>query len=184
MNGTSEQINQPAAAPQTQATLPPSPQPAPKPDPRTKSQVLASVLSIMPGLGQIYVGHYPRGFFNIVVAAGIITLLASDVGSMAPLLGIFLGFFWLYNIIDAGRRAAFYNEMLAGGATIDLPADFKMPGVRGTIMGGVMLITAGVILLLHTRFEFRLDWIEEWWPVAAIILGIYLVVKAVQERRE
>jgi hypothetical protein len=28
-----------------------------------------------------------------------------------------------------------------------------------------------------------LDWLEEWWPAAPILLGAYLLVKAIQERR-
>ena len=33
-------------------------------DPRRKSPVLALVLSLMPGLGQVYVGYYNQGFIN------------------------------------------------------------------------------------------------------------------------
>ncbi len=40
----------------------------------------------------------------------------------------------------------------------------------------------GFILLANTRFGITLDWIEEWWPVAPILVGAYLLPKALQER--
>ena len=61
----------------------------------------------MPGLGQVYVGYYQRGFIHVLVAATIITLLANGAAdALIPLLGLFLGFFWLYNMVDAYRRAS------------------------------------------------------------------------------
>ena len=39
-------------------------------DQRRKSPTLAALLSLMPGLGQVYVGYYQQGFIDIAVAAG------------------------------------------------------------------------------------------------------------------
>lgn len=169
--------------PSPPAYQPPPPQPAAM-DPRRKSPLLACVLSIMPGLGQIYVGYYQRGFIHIFVAATIITLVANEVAEpLMPLLGLFLGFFWLYNVVDAWRRASLYNHALAGqGGDIVLPSDLEMPGFRGTIAGGVTLAVIGFILLLNTRFRVSLEWVEEWWPLAFILFGGYLVWKALQEK--
>ena len=113
-------MNQPEQIPNTTPPPPaagPSAAPrVPAADPRIKSPVIAGALSAMPGLGQVYVGYYQRGFVHIFVVAGIIALLAADVlGPLIPLAGLFLGFFWLYNMIDAGRRAALYNQALSGG---------------------------------------------------------------------
>ena len=38
-------------------------------DPRSKSPALAAILSMMPGLGQVYIGYYQRGFVHILVIA-------------------------------------------------------------------------------------------------------------------
>ena len=153
-------------------------------DTRSKSPALAAVLSMMPGLGQVYVGYYQRGFVHAVVIAGLVTILASGaVERLTPLFALFMAFFWLYNIIDAARRASLYNDALAGNPSIELPQDFKSPGFRGSIVGGATLIVAGFILLLHTRFGISLDWVEQWWPVAPMIFGAYLLGRAIQERR-
>lgn len=151
-------------------------------DPRQKSPFLAGLLSMMPGLGQVYVGYYQRGFVHALVVALLITVLASGVDSIAPLAALFLAFFWLYNVIDAARRASLYNQALAGISDVELPEDFKMPGFRGSVLGGVLIAASGVVLLLHTRFGYSLDWIEEWWPAALIGFGLYLVFKAWQDR--
>jgi len=153
-------------------------------DPRVKSPVLAAVLSLMPGLGQVYVGYYPRGFVHIVVIAGIISVLASSNGEPGylPLLAMFMAFFWLYNVIDAARLASLYNQALAGGREPALPEGFKSPGMGGSIVGGVILMAAGFAVLLHTRWGVDLEWVEEWWPVFPMLFGAYLVGKALLDR--
>jgi hypothetical protein len=171
---------QPPAFPPTQTTAPAATAVS---DSRRKSPFLACVLSAMPGLGQVYVGYYQRGFINAAVAATLITLLASGrVIPLIPLLGMFLAFFWLYNVIDAGRRASLYNEALAGRTDIELPQDLKTPGLGGSLIGGIAVAVFGFVLLLHTRFDMSLDWVDEWWPVALIGFGAYLVYKARQEK--
>ena len=150
--------------------------------PRRKKPFLATILSIVPGLGQVYVGYYKRGFINAITVALLITFLTLEIVPLMPLAGIFLGFFWLYNLVDAGRRASLYNQALAGGAEIELPADFETPGFRGSLIGGAALVVLGLIMLSHTAFDASLAWLEDWWPLALIGFGAYLVVKAMQER--
>ena len=116
--------------------------------------------------------------------ASIITIRSgSRVTHFAPFLAIFMAFFWLHNIIDAGRRAAFYNRTLAGGTDADeFPPEMKMPGVGGSIFAGVGLIVVGIIALTYTKFDMSLDWVEDWWPVIPIFIGVYLVGLAVRDR--
>jgi hypothetical protein len=152
-------------------------------DPRNKSVVLACVLSGLPGLGQIYVGYYQRGFVHAIVIGALLALAnAPNLGVLQPLVVMFTVFFWLYNVIDAGRRADLYNQTLAGTESIEMPQDFKMPGIGGSIFGGLLLIIGSVIILAHTRFGVPLDWLEQWWPAAGILLGLYLLVKGVMDR--
>jgi TM2 domain-containing membrane protein YozV len=154
-------------------------------DPRSKSPALACILSILPGLGQIYVGYYVRGFVHAIVAGilmGIIALLEPEGETYAPFVAMFITFFWFYNIIDAGRKASLLNLALAGRETIDLPTDFTMPAFRGSIGAGLILVGLGFVALLHTRWGVSLEWIREWWPLLPIGLGAWLIVKAMQDR--
>jgi TM2 domain-containing membrane protein YozV len=157
-------------------------------DPRAKSPVLACFLSLMPGLGQIYVGYYKRGFIHAAAFAGFIAAIAAlsdrDFTPAQPMIGVMMTFFYLYNLIDAGRRAALYNRALHGSADLPLPEEVEKVGLRGSILGGTVLIIAGIALLLHTRFDVSLDWIAEWWPIAPILFGVYLIVTRVRARQE
>jgi len=151
-------------------------------DPRRKSPLAASFLSAMPGLGQVYVGYYQRGFIHAIVVSTLIALLNVELGPLTPLAALFLAFFWLYNIVDAGRRALLYNEALAGRTGIELPEDFKTPALRGSVPGGLAIVAVGGVLLSHTRFGLPLDWLQEWWPAALILFGVYLVGRSVMTR--
>ena len=153
-------------------------------DPREKNAALACFLSLMPGLGQVYVGYYQRGFMHILIVGSVIAILAeSPVDELIPLFGIFLPFFWLYNIIDAGRRAGLYNHALRGGAGVELPLD-AIPGTSGSVFGGAVLIGAGLLMLMYTRYGMSMRWIEEWWPVAPIAFGVWLVLQGLSKTRK
>jgi len=177
----------PQAAPQAPGAAPPqgawsvaSPRVS---DPRRKNAILACVLSLMPGLGQVYIGYYKLGFIHMAIFASTIAALNLWLpGFLYPLLGIFLAFFLLYNIIDAGRRAAYYNQALDGVAGVEMPTDMSLPTPGGSVAGGVVLIIAGAIVLSHTALGFSLWWLEQWWPAAPILFGAYLVYRGVQER--
>jgi hypothetical protein len=146
-------------------------------DPRRKSPVLALVLSLMPGLGQVYVGYYQQGFTNVLVAASVIGLLAAGdvLHQLEPVAGIFLAFFWLYNVVDAWRRAVFYNNALAGIGPASIPAEFELTAGRGSLAGGIALILVGVVVLSNTLLGWSLDWLARWWPVAFIAAGVWLI---------
>ena len=146
-----------------------------------KSPTLASVLSLFPGLGQVYIGYYQRGFAHSIVVALCMTMLNMGLGKLAPLVGLFLAFFWLFSVIDAGRRAALFNQAVEGVTALEMPKDLKLPA-GGSLMGGLLLIAIGALLVAHTRYDYSLDWLQDWWPVALVLYGLYLIVKWWQGR--
>ncbi len=184
MNPAEEYPQQAPAAP-AQPAPPPAPALSPATnDPRRKRPLGAAILSIVPGLGQVYVGYYKQGFTNAITVALLISFITLQIVPLIPLAGIFLGFFWLYNIVDAGRRASLYNQALAGGGDIDLPDDFEAPSLGGSLAGGAALILIGLVLLSNTAFGASLEWLESWWPVALIGFGAYLVYKARSDKSD
>jgi TM2 domain-containing membrane protein YozV len=81
------------------------------PVPRKKSPLAAAALAaLVPGLGHIYLGHYPKGFAYLVGAGALeffgfdldLTAIGAIVGVPMELGGIGL---WLYGIADAYRIA-------------------------------------------------------------------------------
>jgi len=154
-------------------------------DPRLKSPMIAAFLSLVPGLGQVYVGYYGQGFINIIVIGTLISLLAPGPRfhwPLTPLLVFFLVFYWLYNIVDAARRASFYNQALAGMSLTEMPPELRMPGSYGSLVGGMLLILAGVVIASRTIFGYSLEWLQRWWPLAPILFGAYLVFQSLRER--
>ena len=142
-----------------------------------KSPLLACLLSLMPGLGQVYIGYYQRGFAHVAIFALLILALNNGAGDLAPMFGVFMAFFVVYNIIDAGRRASLYNQAVDGFDGIDMPSDIRMP-TSGSMGWGVALVVFGILLLLNTRFDVSMAWMEDWWPAAGILLGGYLIYKS------
>ena len=144
-----------------------------------KSPLVATLLSCMPGLGQIYVGYYQQGFTNMFIVAGTIAVLSSSVMRGAePFFGVFLSFFWIYQMIDANRRAQHYNRVKAGLGGEEVPEGFEMPSAKGSMMGGAILILIGVLFILDLNFDVSMEWVENWWPLILVLVGINLVYKA------
>ena len=153
-------------------------------DPRLKSPVVATLLSAMPGLGQVYLGYYQQGFINALTVATLITVLNANVGTLEPLLGIFLAFFWLYNLVDAGRKASLLNQAVHRLEVPELPEGFGSLNFKGQVFGGLALVAVGSLAFAHLRFGLSLDWVRNWWPMLLVAGGIYLVWQAASERKQ
>ncbi len=143
-----------------------------------KSAALATWLSLFPGMGQAYVGYYQLGFTYVMIMALTILTLSHNV--LAPFFGPMLAFFWIFNLIDANRRAHNYNRALDGLDKSETPPDFDMPSLKGNLPVGIILVIAGILILLDLNFDVSLEWIESWWPVGLIGLGGWLVFKGRQ----
>lgn len=147
---------------------------------------LAGFLSgIFPGIGQVYVGYYRQGITIALIFIGLITALATgDMSGLEPLFGMSLGFTWLYNIIDAARRAQAVNRALDGYGDQTVPEDMPLPGSGGSVVGGTALIVLGVVLVARTRFDLDMSWLADWWPLALVGLGAWLILKARTEKAD
>jgi hypothetical protein len=152
-------------------------------DPRRKSSIITILLSMLPGLGHAYVGYYKRGFIHFAIYGCAVSLHTSEqLDALAPLTFLFVPFFWVFTQIDAYRRAMLYNLTLDGVENAPLPDDFSSLGTGANMVGGVALTVIGLIALSNTQFGISLDWIENWWPVAPIALGAYLIFQSMKDK--
>ena len=71
-----------------------------------------------------------------------------------------------------------YNLTLDGIEQIELPDALTNTTLGGSYVGGVALLLFGTIALSYTAFGFSLDWLNDWWPLAPIGFGAYLVYRA------
>jgi len=149
-------------------------------DPRRKSVMWAVILSAMPGLGHVYVGYYREAFRNISVVCLLVLMLTTNaLHRIEPPFVMFLIFFILFTIVDAGRRASLYNQALAGLRPMDLPEDAPQGlsplAVGGSLAGGVALIVIGLVFFTNTMFGWSLQWVGRWWPLAFVAGGAWLI---------
>jgi hypothetical protein len=127
-----------------------------------RSPAAAFWLSLLPGLGHLYLGLMTKGFVFALLAVGLIDVV--DRGADA--FGIMVPIFWLFVMLDAHRSAQAINRGDATGEAI-----LK----SGSKWWGGTLIVLGVLFLLYNFDLFEFDWLWQFWPVALIVVGIRLV---------
>jgi hypothetical protein len=131
------------------------------------------------GVGAVYTGQYAKGLAHLLIFVGILWGLISGGGHMAPFLGISMGFFYVYQIIDAIRSAGAIQAGQAPPDPFGLARTFST-GERAdksnVPMGAIVLVGLGVLFLLHTMdilfFSF-----DRFWPLILIGIGVWLFVK-------
>lgn len=132
------------------------------------------------GVGAVYCSQYAKGLAHLVIFVLMIVGLSSNVPWFVDVvLGISLGFFYFYQIIDAVRTA----RALQLGQPVPDPFGLAQTfGVGERVdaakvpIGAVILIGLGVLFLLHTvgLFEFGL---HRFWPLILIALGCWIFAK-------
>jgi hypothetical protein len=151
-------------------------QPAPTSGP---NPAVAGMLGAIPlGLGAVYCGQYAKGLAHLGIFVLAIVGLSSDLPWQADMvIGIFLGFFWVYQILDAVRTA---RAIQAGEPA---PDPFGLAQAFGTgekvdstkvPATAAILIGLGVLFLINTVFDFSL---HRFWPIILIVLGVWLFAK-------
>jgi TM2 domain-containing membrane protein YozV len=139
--------------------------PPPLPPPTTavptvrqvKSPGLALLLSIFPGMGQVYNGQ-PAKAFVMFLGWAISIYLTAEVNPMP--FSFFIPFTYFYNLIDAYRSAVLIN---ARPAVVE--EEVESPG------WGIGMIVLGLVLLLHNFDLIRLQSLQRYWPVLLIVAG-------------
>jgi hypothetical protein len=170
---TAEPEPPPAFVPQPVASAVPSPV-------GHKNPMLAAVLSLFPGVGNIYNGLYMRGVTFFLVIACLIGIVSDG---RHPLFGLAIAFFWLFNVIDAYRQATLINYGYAQDlGLLDMP---KVPRAgQGGLMAGILLSLVGLVAIADQYLEIRLDWIFNLWPFALVAIGVWLIVASFRARRQ
>jgi hypothetical protein len=128
-----------------------------------KSPATATWLSIIPGLGFIYLELYLKGIAIFIVWIGLIMILKEN--DLSELIGIG---FWLFQLIYTNQEAKRLNRL-------SLTAEEKKVGKKkASLFWGVLAILFGVIFLIH-NFGYDLSWIFKFWPLIVIGVGAQLV---------
>lgn len=163
----------------------PSPYTAPAASPYTAprqdvSPALALLLGAVPGVGAIYNGQYAKGLIHAVIFGLLITIVSNDPGSLAPLVSILIGVWWFYMVLEAYHTARKRHD----GVPVDeFSSLVNLRGAHtGVPLGAIVLIGLGVLLLLNTSGLIPMERILRYWPVALIVLGVYMLYARIGQR--
>ena len=165
-----------AAEPQPPQTPPP---PVPAVEERApdnyKNPILAGVLSLFPGIGNIYNGLYMRGLAFFLICASMIAITTRE-----PIFGLGIAFAWIFNVVDAYRQATLINHGYAQDLGIDRPP--KVSGQGGAVVGAIMLMIGAFALYDNYFGPIDLDWLIDLWPVFLMAIGAWLIFDTVRDR--
>jgi hypothetical protein len=135
-----------------------------------RSPAAAFWLSLVPGIGHVYIGQPAKGLVLIVSVASAIYLAAEGPGAF---MGLLIPFLWIFSMIDAHRSAVELNHLLDSGQ----PPPDPSVGFRFGKWWGWALIAVGAVMMIDNYGWFDLDWIQDLWPIGIIALGIYILKK-------
>jgi hypothetical protein len=136
------------------------------------------------GVGAVYCSQYAKGLAHLVIMVLLIIAQSSDVPPyMHVFLGLGIGFFYIYQIIDAVRTARAIQlgepapdpfglaSMFGANPTPAVPGEKTETKVP---VAAVLLIGLGVLFLINTAFDFSL---HRYWPLILIVFGVYLFAR-------
>ena len=153
------------------------PGPASGPNP-SLAGMLAGIFPI--GVGAVYTGQYTKGLVHLV----IMVLLILGVSANFPwyiimVLGISMGFFYVYQIIDAVRSARAIQLGEPAPDPFGLAQTFgtgeRFEGTK-VPAGAAVLIGLGVLFLLHTAGLFEIG-MGLFISLILIFLGVWLFAR-------
>jgi hypothetical protein len=110
-----------------------------------------------------------KGLMHLLIFAGLIAM-----AEHVEVFGLFVAAFYIYMPIEAYRTA---KARLLGQPLSDPFADL---GANQPI-GAFLLIALGVLLLLDNISGLNIwRWVENFWPVLLIVIGVWLLRKRIQ----
>lgn len=132
------------------------------------------------GVGAVYCSQYAKGLAHLIVMVLLIVGVSSEVPwYMHTILGIGIGFFYVYQIIDAVRtaKALQLGEPVPDpfGLAATFGAGEKFEGTK-VPAGAAILIGLGILFLLHTAGLFEVG-MGVLISLALILLGVWLFAK-------
>lgn len=139
-----------------------------------KSPVLALVLSLFPGIGQIYNGQPAKALVFFFAWAGSIYLTAEA----NPFFAFLIAFTYFYNLVDAWRSAMAINARHVRGAGVVEEDATESPA------WGAALIGVGALLLLNNLGWLRLASLQRYWPLVLMAAGAAFFYGSMQRAKQ
>ena len=172
MNDYQTPTPQPAAPPAP--VLPPALPVAPM-TPYRRSPGLATILSMVPGVGHLYLGLYERAAAIFLVFA--LGIWLGDTADIGPFIGIFA---WFFGLFDAYRQAQAIN---LGLEVEPLLRRRRTRPMHASLGFGVFLVIVGALILWNQFYPIDFSFLELWWPLILVLGGVYLIARYLLQQR-
>ncbi len=160
--------SQSAGAPAAAFVPPPPPPPVGSTGP---NPALAGLLSIFPGVGSVYTGQYAKGLAYMGI---FVLLILGTIHINGLIFGLALGFFVLYQFVDAIQSAKAMQMGQPAPDPLGIAQTFSPGGkvdASKIPIGAVILIVLGGLFLLQNVLDFEFS---HFWPLLLIGLGLWL----------
>lgn len=116
-----------------------------------------------------------------MVFAGLVTVQSH--GDAQPFMGILLGGFYIYQIIDSIYTSNNINRRTLTGEDVEEVKEELPEFVRtGSVFWGIVLLALGGILLLANFDVISYDTVFDFWPLVIIVVGVKLVADYVTKK--
>jgi len=138
----------------------------------TDSPKRAALLSLIPGMGAVYNSEYLKAltFFSVFAALVLMGDRIHGIFGFGSVAFIIFTMFDSYRTAEARMRNHFEGRTLPQTASPD----------RTIAAWGIFLIVLGVLFLLQNIIPYY--FLNRMWPLVFIILGGYLVHRALHDR--
>jgi hypothetical protein len=146
---------------------------------RKSSPFVATLLSVVPGLGAAYNGQTSKAIVHFAIFASFFQMAVLTLSQGVPffVLGVFGT--WLFAAVDACRTA----QLMRAGLSPDAEDDVIARRLYGNPFAwGTTLIVIGTMFLLHTLLGITLP-IKQLLPVALVALGAYMLFDYIRRRK-
>ena len=138
-----------------------------------KSPVAAALLSLFPGLGQVYNGQTGKAF--TFFGAWVACMFAAIQIDPMPF-ALMIPFAYLFNLVDAWRSAERINQRFLGGK-----AEPEEETIESPVWGGA-LVVIGAVLLASNLGWIDLDRLRRYWPVLLIAAGVFFIERSLKAK--
>lgn len=130
---------------------------------------LAATIGFIPGLGAVYNGEYVKALIHVLIFAGLIAAMASEIsGSTQAFVIVAFIAFCFYMPVDAYRVAK------ARRLGEPEPGPLSESG-NGRPVGAIVLIALGILFLLANFGVLEMDWFSKAWPIGLVGIGVWLL---------
>jgi hypothetical protein len=136
-----------------------------------KNPVGAAILSaIVPGVGFFYIGNFLKGIAYLLIFASIIVMIAEGRGREAPIFGLMLAGFYIFQIFDSFNEAkkTRYRE-----APKEVTTDKEKDEV--SLFAAVTILILGILFQLAMLDVIDFKDVRKFWPLILIGLGVKFI---------